>query len=758
MKKLEGFQTTREQSCTESMTKGMTVFAASEVADKYPNYVDGLKTIHRRILWCTRDMRSIGSMAKMLGTIMEIHTSGDQAIYETLIRMSQPFKVGYPLIHVDGKNGAYYDPKGAAAYRYLQSSISDFAYDVYFKGIDDKTIPMVANKDFTSTEPKYLIPKIPMALVLYNLTVGIGFKSVTLAMDLNTVCDLVIAFVTDVINGALPHASAKKYGKMLVPSFPIKSLITNKEELLEAYSNDIWDTPVRTEGVVEMSGENITLRSVPYHIDFCKATNELRDLLKSKDGKYLQLHIKSLLSYSAAEAEYSIPLAKGRGTNPFVALDAIRPRLHLTEPIYPSYTFSNMESKLVNMSPLRVLTEWYKERKASIVGSIKYTQAEYLLLIRKLEAILLICDYKDEVINVIKNSTNDEEAVALLHTRFADIGLSKHQARIIVSQQLTILTRLSKEKILAELAEARKKYEENYKKFSMVNQIILDDVKLIKEKYGKRLPKLTRYSSEFKGYIQFGNWGIINFFDEEDMINILDTKGWGNIERSIHFYNRGEDRFIVVGNRLIAMKYPSREITCTNVVCCPANGSGLSLVINKAGNTAVIERDIPDNCAGWSIFPISKNFFAIHRDGKVTREVYTDYSIRKSVSCGARTDLIHALPNSNKDVVVFHMNTDEPNILRIGHILHSDLGKLNTVPSGEMIVLGVYSIKHKEICLNIPSSCTKLVNIEFLIVKNIKNLFAEGYDNVKIDLNKSSNISKKLKRHQRIRTLYTLDL
>jgi hypothetical protein len=259
--------------------------------------------------------------------------------------------------------------------------------------------------------------------------------------------------------------------------------------------------------------------------------------------------------------------------------------------------------------------------------------------------------------------------------------------------------------------------------------------------------------------VQFGDWGIIHFFDEDDMINILSSRGWGTIAKSIHFYSKNEHRYIVKGNRLLPMLYPSREITCTNVVCCPTNSNGLTLVVNKNGNTAVIEREVPDNSAGWNIFPISKNFYAIHRDGKITREVYTDYSIRKTVSCGAKTDIVYGLPNTSKDMIAFYMHTSEPNTLRISWILHDGgIGELNTVPTGSLIILGVYSIRHKEVCLNIPAECTKAIAIEFLIIKNIKGLFADGtFNQLIIDLNKSSNISKRLTRHTQVRTLYILE-
>ena len=104
------------------------------------------------------------------------------------------------------------------------------------------------------------------------------------------------------------------------------------------------------------------------------------------------------------------------------------------------------------------------------------------------------------------------------------------------------------------------------------------------------------------------------------------------------------------------------------------------------------------------------------------------------------------------------MHTSEPNTLRVSLILHDGIiGNLATVPTGELIILGVYNIRNKEVCLNIPASCTKSIAIEFLIIKNISTIFADGKFNQFIDLNKSSNIAKRLKRHTQVRTLYILE-
>ena len=115
MGKIQGFHTIRERNCTDEITKDVTVYSTSEVENKYPNYIDGLKTINRRIIWVSRDMTKPDAMMRMIGEVMTLHTSGDQSIEDAIKRLSQPFKHAQPLITVIGKNGAYYDTDGAAA-------------------------------------------------------------------------------------------------------------------------------------------------------------------------------------------------------------------------------------------------------------------------------------------------------------------------------------------------------------------------------------------------------------------------------------------------------------------------------------------------------------------------------------------------------------------------------------------------------------------------------------------------------------------
>ena len=158
----------------------------------------------------------------------------------------------------------------------------------------------------------------------------------------------------------------------------------------------------------------------------------------------------------------------------------------------------------------------------------------------------------------------------------------------------------------------------------------------------------------------------------------------------------------------------------------------------------------------YQLFPITKKFYAIHRNGIVTEEHYTSFTMRKSVSRGAKTDLIYGLPDNARDVVVFHMNTKETNTLRISRILTPEsLGQLRTVPVGQMAILGVYPIKTKTIMLNIPEDCRSASAMEFLRISNIKKLFETRENNLVLSITKTSKDVKVI-RDKNCRNMYSL--
>lgn len=764
MKVIEGFKTIQERNSTESIKNGYAVYSADVVDNKYPHLIDGLKTIHRRTMWYCRNVQKLEDMVSVIAGVFKMHTAGDGTIYDTIVRLAQPFKLEQPLISGQGNVGKYYGGgMNAAAPRYLKGCISQFAYDVFFKGINPMSIPMRDNKvlsdDEKEKEPKYLIPKIPMSLLLGNSSIGIGFKATLPMIPLTSVCDLVIKYADDQLHGYKEpgYADPKIYGRYMIPAYPIPNLITNRQELLREYAQGNFEAPIQIDGQVELSGEAIVVHYVVYGERFDNRSNKLREMLK--DSKcYLYQWIKTANALSAKDSDLTIPLVRGK--NPFEALDKLRPVLALCDTIHPKWRYMT-DNQLVEVAPTELLTYWYQARYTAISVSLKHDLAKLIEEERRLRAVLMYLDNDEKMTKIVKQAANLDDIIDSIYREFKGLKISRSQAEAISNVKIQLLARDGRPGIITQLERNHQEQQEIMEKNKNIDQLILSEAARIKKAYGK--PTKTRYSDEFKGYVQFGDLGIIHFFDEEDMCKILNTKGWGSIVKTIHLYDsKSMERFIVRGGQLRPMTRVSREITCEGVVVYPKDRNYYTMAINEEGNTSVVESDLRGIYKGYNLFPITKTFYAIHRNGRVTKEDYTNYTIRKNISKGAKTDIIHALPGNSEDVVVFHMNDSDPNILRIDRILRQgdgDLGRVVTVPSGKTHVLGVFPVSTKEIYLNIPDECTKNIVVNHLVVKQIQALFKRtASDTNWLDLNKSSALSKKLKRSTVVKYLYHLDL
>lgn len=748
-----GFLAVQEKDASSEIRDSLLTFGEDVLQTKFPSYMDGLKDVTRRIIWCAREYRDAKGLGKIIGDIGDIHVSGDSSIYGAVVRLAQSFMVGHPIITIEGKSGKYYDPGAAAAPRYLKAYLSEFSRDIFFNGVNLKTIPMVPTKDFGSMEPRHFIPRLPTALIMGNLTVGFGFKSFIPMIDFEDVCNLVMAFSEFYQKGGIGIPNHRLIARYVVPTFPIQNLIKNREELIQHYNNGNYTKAVSIEGWAEVSGNTIVLRTVPYGTDFGTVTKTIRDLMKDRKH-WLWDHLVTINQYSSDVAELSIEVK--RGQNPFEVFDLIRSTLRFSTMWHPIYSYMK-DGRALSLNPATLTYLWYQERMISIAGGLKYKQADLIYKKMTLEAMLIICEHSDEVINIIKNSEDEEDATNALYKRFEK--LTWKQAKIVAGQRVSILAKSNKRQIESDLEQLDIDLQNTVASFSRIHETIHSDAQFLKKKY--RSTRESKFSDEFIGYVQFGNLGIIHFFNEEEMYSILNSKGWPNhVKKSIHLYDpKTPLRCMMKNGKLIPMIELSKEIACEGIVCYPLDKSELTLVIGKDQNTCIVERSVTGVYGDFTLCPISKTFYALHRNGAVTEENSSSFSIRKTISKGAKTDLIYGLQNKVSDLVVFHMNTSDINTLRVDRIIRADgLGSLKTVPTGNMQILGIYPIRTKEIYLNIPDDCKKNVAMDHLVIRNISAMFGDNKNHHTINLGKTTGFNKRFKRNPSVRTLFTLDL
>ena len=746
-----GFLTVQENDATTEIRSSLLTYGSDVLRTKFPSYVDGLKDITRRIVWFSRDKRELQGLGKAMGEVCEYHVSGDSSVYEAFVRLAQPFMMGHPLITMQGNIGNHYNPNGASQVRYLEAQLSEFARDVFISGTHPRTIPMVVTKTFGEMEPRYLIPKLPTALFFGNLTVGFGFKSHYPMLDFANVCDAVMHFSEFYQKGGVGIPNYRNLAKYLTPVFPIPTTVRNRPELITKYAVGEFSEPLEVEGIVDVSGNAIILRSVPYGVDFSKIVKTIRDLMCDKKH-WLWNYLVTVNDYSTDVAEFSMELK--RGVNPYMVLDLLRPLMKFNDRWHPIYSYMK-DDRAVTLNPVTLIYLWYQERAICIAGGLKYRQADLIQSKMMLEAMLVICEHANEVIELIRESEDEADAIERLFKRFEN--LTWKQAKIIAQQRISTLAKANRNQISMNLEKTMQDIDSTIASFSKIHETIHSDASFLKKKYGS--VAVTRFAENYLGYVQFGSFGITHFFTEDEMYDILNTKGWpGSIQRTIHFYDsKTPIRYLVKSGKFVPMLIPSREITCEGVVCYPSERADLTLAIDPSGYTVITDRVIDGVNGDYTICPITKNFIGIHRNGTVKAVNVADFSNRKTVCRGAKSDLIYGLPEKVKDAVIFHMNTSETNVLRVDRIVSGEtFENCKTVPIGKTVILSIVPVKTENLYLNIPDSCRKNVAIEHIKIPSVSRLLSKGQLHLFLNIGKT-NTGVKLKRNNVVKTLFTLD-
>lgn len=736
----------------------LLVYGEDVLLTKIPNFADGCKNIVRRILWFNRGADALRPMNKMVGDLQDVHPSGDSSISEAILRLGQACNQGYVLIEISGKAGEYYDIDAAAATRYLDTRLSDFAADVFFKNVNTDAFTMIPTKNANTLEPKYMVPKIPMALVMGNLTVGMGFKSQIPMIDFTQICDLVCCYANYYKSGNIGMPSAKITAPYLIPGFPIRNIILNRKQLLKEYANGNYTAPIELEGWVDLTGNTITLRTMPYGNNFGRIVNKFRSILKDPKNCYKGI-VESANNYSSDEAEFTITLRNG--VNPFEALEVLRPVLKLRSTFHPLYNYVR-NGRIVNLAPPVLTYLWYTERENNIIAGLNHKLAKLNANLMRIQAVLQVIDYRQEAIDIITNSEDNASTVEALYHHFQKVKLTRRQADIISKQSLYVFNKSSKAKHLEDREQTNQDINKALHEFSLTHDTIFNDAAYLKKKYPS--VNQTVYSDDYIGHVQFGDWGLINFFNYDEMKRLLATKGWpSKFTKTVQLYSRSRPyKQIVRNGRVQGIDYMTKEICCERMLCLPApSNKYMTLVVYDSGQTAIIRRQVLADVDKINLFTITPHFYALHKDGGITEENYQNFSIRESISTGAKTDIIYAFPDTTKDVVVFHMNTADPNNLRLSRILYNkEPHSLKVLPCGEMYILGVYPIGQNEIVLNIPQNCVKNFKITHLFLTGLSALFTDDRkDYCIINVTRNKGIGKaKLVPDDVVNTLFRLDL
>ena len=448
------------------------------VARALPDVRDGLKPVHRRILYgldalgITPDKPHKKS-ARIVGEVMgKYHPHGDASIYDAMVRLAQPWNMRYRLVDGHGNFGSM-DGDGAAASRYTEARMAPFALEM-LRDIDKDTVDFVDNYDGEEKEPVVLPARFPNLLVNGANGIAVGMATAIPPHNLREVIDGTIKLIDD------PNADVETLINIVKgPDFPTGATIVGKTAIKEAYRTGQGKVKLRAKGVIEEGARGITsiiFHEIPYGVNKAAMISHIAELVRDKklDG------IRDIRDESS-KGEVRVVIELKKDVNPKVMLNRLYKHTELeTNVSIIMIALVNGRPQLLNIHD--ILTEYIKHQKEVLTRRTKFDLAKAEARAHILEGYRIALDHIDEIIKTIRESYDD--AREQLMKKF---GLSQIQAQAILDMQLKRLQGLERDKIEAEYQELLKKiayYKSLLADEKLLMGVVKDELTEIKNKWG----------------------------------------------------------------------------------------------------------------------------------------------------------------------------------------------------------------------------------------------------------------------------------
>ena len=476
-----------ERDIEDEMKTAYIDYAMSVIVSRaLPDVRDGLKPVHRRILYAMHEDgitsdKPYRKCANTVGSVLgRYHPHGDSSVYDAMVRMAQDFSLRYMLIDGHGNFGSI-DGDGAAAMRYTEARMSKIA-EYMLTDIEKNTVDFMPNYDDRLQEPTVLPSKIPQLLINGSSGIAVGMATNIPPHNLNEVCDGVIKIIEN------PELTDEELMSIIKgPDFPTGGMILGKDGIKEAYKTGRGKIIVRAEAEIEEMANNkqrIIVTSLPYQVNKARLIENISKLVREKriEG------ISELRDESDRNDRVRIVIELKRDARAQVVLNQLYKNTQMQD------TFGAILLALVNGEPkiltLRQCLDYYIDhRKVVILRRTKFELDKALARAHILEGLRIAIDNIDEVISIIRNSYDD--AKEKLMERF---GLTDIQAQAILDMRLKTLSGLQREKIEEEykqLMELIAHLREILSNEQLVYDIIKTDLIEVKNKFGdERLTKI----------------------------------------------------------------------------------------------------------------------------------------------------------------------------------------------------------------------------------------------------------------------------
>jgi len=450
------------------------------VARALPDVRDGLKPVHRRVLFAMNELslaanRAHKKSARIVGEVLgKYHPHGDKAVYDAMVRMVQDFSLRYPLVDGQGNFGSV-DGDSPAAMRYTEARLSRVAESI-LEDLEKNTVDFIPNFDDTLKEPSVLPSVVPNLLINGSSGIAVGMATNIPPHNLTEICEAMIYLIKN------PDANIKKLMKyVLAPDFPTGAIIYGYEPVKEAFETGRGKLIVRAKSSIETEKngkQNIIITEIPYQVNKVTLIENIAQLVRDKKVEEI-----SDINDESDRDGMRIVVGLKRDANPHVIMN------NLFKHTQMSVTFGVIMLALVDGVPkvlnLKEMMEHFiKHRLNVIVRRSKFELDAAEKRAHILEGYIIALDNIDEVIKVIKKSKDVPTAKESLMKKFK---LSDVQATEILNMRLQRLTGLERKKIEDEYKEVLKTIERLkniLKSEPLRREMVCDDLKMIKEKYG----------------------------------------------------------------------------------------------------------------------------------------------------------------------------------------------------------------------------------------------------------------------------------
>ena len=488
-------ETIIERNIETEMKTAYIDYAMSVIVSRaLPDVRDGLKPVHRRILYSMHEDgitsdKPYRKCANTVGSVLgRYHPHGDASVYDAMVRLAQDFSMRYMLIDGHGNFGSI-DGDGAAAMRYTEARMAKISEQM-LADIEKNTVDFMPNYDDRLQEPTVLPTRVPALLINGSSGIAVGMAT---NIPPHNLCEIVDGLIKVIDEDDISNEDLMKVIKG--PDFPTGATILGREGIKDAYTTGRGKILMRAETEIEeMSGnrQRIIVRSLPYQVNKAKLIENIANLVRDKKVE----GISDIRDESDREERVRIVIELKRDARPQVTLNQLFKHTALQE------SFGIIMLALVDGEP-RILTlrqcldEFIKHRKNVILRRTKFELDKAEARAHILEGLRIAIDNIDEVIQIIRSSYDD--AKEKLMERF---GLSDIQAQAILDMQLKRLSGLQREKIEEEYNELMKLiayYKEVLSSETLVFKIVKDELLEIKEKFGdERLTKIVAAEGEFE--------------------------------------------------------------------------------------------------------------------------------------------------------------------------------------------------------------------------------------------------------------------